>query len=497
LRPYSYANQLRSVLAIELAIVAFIFFAATMFWTTVCTDSLRSCMPENPALAPITFLLLSFFRPFVLTPHGFLTAIASQTFGPTLGAIMSAVGGVLSCVLVMLAGRYVGRRLVKPWLAANLPATWKFLRSQDYKIVFFLRLIPLPIPFAFDIFSLLFGVAGFRMKITLAATFIGSLPEAWLYARVTAPTATTLSNTVDVLLILTLTVLVPLLAFEFHSRKKGTSLWARTKAMYAEITAELQSRNEIVKRHQFDPTRTPVLLLYGFFSTRRALTVLEKLLTQRGHQVFSFNLGGLLGVLFTRSILDTANFIDYKLKRQFDRHGFDKIDIVAHSKGGFVALWWLLKMGGAKHCRRVITMGTPYAGSRLTYLALVTPLGLFWRDVWQMRPRSSFLRYLQACEVPESLRVYCMYSRKDSVAPGHRGIFRPEKGSGNVFLVPMNHVAHFEFLFRRDVADAISNILNDREPFPDRGGSTETDEAEGPKGVLGVIAPAPRPTEAS
>jgi uncharacterized membrane protein YdjX (TVP38/TMEM64 family)/pimeloyl-ACP methyl ester carboxylesterase len=493
MKPYSYANQLRSVFAIEIAIVTFVTFVSLMFWTSVCTDSLSSCIPRGNALGPTTFLLLSFFRPFVLTPHGFLTAIAGQTWGPWVGALMSASGGVLSCLLIMLAGRLLGRRLVKPWLASNLPATWRFMRSQDYKIVFFLRLVPLPIPFAFDIFSLLFGVAGFRLGVTLVATFIGSLPEAYLYARIASPASTLFSNAIDTLGVLTLTVLTPMLVFEWISRKKGSSLWARSRAMWGEIVAELRLKNEIVRRAKFDPDKTPVLLLYGFFSTRRALTVLEKHLVNRGHEVMSFNLGGLLGVLFTRSILDTASFIDYKIKRQVDRHGFRKVHIVAHSKGGFVALWWVLKLGGAKLCDKVVTMGTPFAGSRLTYLALVTPLGLFWRDVWQMRPRSSFLRYLQASEVPDNVKIYCMYSRKDGVAKGHRGIFRPEKGAGNVVLVPMNHVAHFDYLYRRDVADAISRILNNQEPFETGENSGQTEETSG--SVLEVLAPPSRDME--
>src|SRR5690606_28785673 len=164
-----------------------------------------------------------------------------------------------------------------------------------------------------------------------------------------------ISSTIITLMILAGCISLPLLAFEFISRKKGTSLWQMTRAMYREITYEVHTNNEIVKRTEFDPTKTPVLLLYGFFSSRRAVTVLERMLTARGHQVFSFNLGGLFGTFFTRDILETANFIDYKIKRQIERHGFKKIHIVAHSKGGMVALWWALKLGGVKYCDKIVT----------------------------------------------------------------------------------------------------------------------------------------------
>ena len=60
-------------------------------------------------------------------------------------------------------------------------------------------------------------------------------------------------------------------------------------------------------------------------------------------------------------------------------------------------------------------MGTPFAGTRYTYLALVTPLGFLWRDVWQMRPGSLFLKSIHDVEVPEDVDIYCLHSFKDKV----------------------------------------------------------------------------------
>jgi pimeloyl-ACP methyl ester carboxylesterase len=227
--------------------------------------------------------------------------------------------------------------------------------------------------------------------------------------------------------------------------------------------------------------------LYGFFSSRRALTVLEKLLVARGHQVLSFNLGGLLGTFFTKSVLDTAAFIDYKIKRQIDRHGFKKFHVVAHSKGGLVALWWILKLGGHIHCDKVITMGTPFAGTRWTYLALVTPLGFFWRDMWQMRPGSSFLRYLKAAEIPENVSIHCLHSTRDNIARGEKGLFKPRKFAERVESIPMNKVSHFEFLYRRDVADRLSAILGNGTPVTPRG---ETGPEIAPIGPIAPVDPA-------
>jgi pimeloyl-ACP methyl ester carboxylesterase len=317
------------------------------------------------------------------------------------------------------------------------------------------------VPFVpFDLASLAFGALDFRAKSVALATLLGALPEAYLFAKLVDPNETLLDSTLISLAVLGVCLVVPLVIFEYLGRKNGTGMWQTLRAMYREIHYEVQSNNDIVKRQTFDNTKTPVLLLYGFFSSRRAVTVLERMLTTRGHQVLSFNLGGLMGTFFTRDILETANFIDYKIKRQIERHGFKNIHVVAHSKGGMVALWWALKLGGAKYCDKVITMGTPFNGSILTYLALVTPLGFFWRDVGQMRPGSMFLKSLNDAEVPEGLKIFCLHSTKDRVANGRAGIFRPRRPSPNIVSVPMNHISHFEFLYRRDVGETISRLLS-------------------------------------
>jgi pimeloyl-ACP methyl ester carboxylesterase len=171
----------------------------------------------------------------------------------------------------------------------------------------------------------------------------------------------------------------------------------------------------------------------------------------------------MFGTFFTQGVSETASFVDYKLKRQMERHGFKKVHIVAHSKGSLVALWWLLKLGGSKYCDKLIAMAPPCSGSYFTYLALITPLGFFWRDVWQMRPGSSFLQQLKDSDVPENLRIYTMYSEKDHVARGSYGIFAPRSGGQNIVNIPFNDFSHFDFILRRDSIKEAIKILKDDE----------------------------------
>lgn len=448
-------RRLTTVIVIELSLVATVVFLAASFWQNICDYSLRGCLGTDELLYLPRFLLLSVIRPFVFTPVSLLPAIAAENFGTLGGALISASGALLSGLVIFFISRLIGQKILMPWLRRNLPRTNDLMQSQDYKIILLLRLFP----FAhFDLCSLAFGLFAFRVKYFIIFTFIGILPESFLVAHFAALHADFLTRTVLVLLVLTLFFMVLTLTWELLSRR--SSLINQIKATYRELLDELRESNELIRRTAFHPQKKPLLLLYGFFSSRNCLMATERILTSRGHDVVSFNLGGLFGVFFTENIIDSARLIDDKLQRMFERHNFNKIDIVAHSKGAFVALWWLLKMGGARFCDRIITIGAPFQGTRLVWIALMTPLGLVWHDLWQMRPGSQFLRNLHDSEIPPSLQVYCIHSLKDSVATGEAGIFRPRKG--NVIPVPMHHVSHMEFLNRRDVGDMISVILRDK-----------------------------------
>ena len=76
-----------------------------------------------------------------------------------------------------------------------------------------------------------------------------------------------------------------------------------------------------------------------------------------------------------------------------------------------------------------------------------------------MRPGSNFLKELHNSSCPENLTIYCCYSQKDKVATGKRGVFESPTVSHRVVSVPMHHIAHFEFLYRRDVGDYLARLL--------------------------------------
>lgn len=450
-------RQFQAVLIIELILISTIALIAYSYWHITCDGSLQGCVSTNRH-SPSTFFILALLRPIFFSPILVTALIGGANFGIAEGSLLAILGTACSSFIFYTPGRYLGNRLVLPWLRTNLPNTWKSISALDYRLIFLTRWLPI---FPFDIMSFLFGVAGFKAGKVFIFSLIGITAEILFFTSLAGlPGEVPVTIAFALLFIFAVTSSLPILILEYINRRKGTSTLARLKRIYYEVFYEVQVNNEIKKKNQFDPNKVPVILIYGFFSSRRTLSVMERLLSHRGYQVMTFNLGGVLGVFFTRGIRETAEFLDRKIKRQIKRHNFEKIYLISHSKGGLVALWWILRMGGSQYCQHVITMGTPFKGTRLTYLALFTPLGFFWKDVWQMRPKSRFLKELHESPPAENVTIYNLYSSKDAVAKNWRGTFEHET---RVVKIPMHSFAHFEFLYKRSVADTLVKILNKAE----------------------------------
>ena len=156
----------------------------------------------------------------------------------------------------------------------------------------------------------------------------------------------------------------------------------------------------------------PVLLIHGFLGTRGSMYILERRLNDDGVCVFSFN----LGVLNTRDIRSSAFLIQRKIESILSQARVDKIDIVGHSMGGLIGLYYVKKLGGHDKVRKLVMMGTPLGGTWSALLGVAT-VGLMSPSSWQILPRSSFLEELGRGPLPPSVRYYSIAAERDWVCP--------------------------------------------------------------------------------
>ncbi len=203
----------------------------------------------------------------------------------------------------------------------------------------------------------------------------------------------------------------------------------------------------------FTDCQRPVLLLYGFFSTRRTFEVLERRLRRDGYCVFSLNLGGLAKSFNTRGIDDLADYVRAKVERIYGRNpGMGPLTIIGHSKGGLIGAYYVKKLGGWRRTRALVTLGTPHHGTPAAYAAL--PLGIFAHSVWQMTPMSRLIRRLQHGAWPPGVRFTSLYSKRDRLAPFPSTLIE-------TFDLPyLRNVeveahGHREFLYKKRVYDVL------------------------------------------
>ncbi|HEY6005189.1 MAG TPA: alpha/beta fold hydrolase [Anaeromyxobacter sp.] len=195
------------------------------------------------------------------------------------------------------------------------------------------------------------------------------------------------------------------------------------------------------------PPGSPVLLLHGFFATRRSLHALERRLVRDGFRAFSVELGGLAGRFNTRRIDELARLVRDEVERIYARHpGMAPLTVIGHSKGGLIAAWWVKRLDGHRRVRTVVTLGTPHRGTPLAWAAM--PFAWLAPSVAQMRPGSGFMRRLHEGSWPARVQLLAMYSRRDRIVP-HRAAVIDERGAEarNVEV----DAAHGDFLLEKRI----------------------------------------------
>lgn len=190
----------------------------------------------------------------------------------------------------------------------------------------------------------------------------------------------------------------------------------------------------------------PVLLIHGYLATRGSVHLLERHLAERGHVVMTYRLGSVhLG-----DIRESAGFIARKIDSLVAQTGVDKVDVVAHSMGGLVALDYLKRLDRARRVRKLILLGTPTAGTWSALLGIATiPLG---RASLQLLPGSAFLRELAETPLPAGPEVVAIAGERDWLAPVHTTVLA---GARQVTLA----TGHSGLLVDEIVAETVSRIL--------------------------------------
>jgi pimeloyl-ACP methyl ester carboxylesterase len=223
--------------------------------------------------------------------------------------------------------------------------------------------------------------------------------------------------------------------------------------------------NRIRRGASFDgvsPDAPPILIIHGFLGTRGSMYMLERRLVADGFVVVSFN----LGTLNVRDIRRSAFLIHRKIERILAQTPSQKIDIIGHSMGGLIGLYYIKKLGGHARVRKLIMMGTPVRGT-WTALAGVVTLGLWSTSSWQLLPRSRFLDELAQGPIPPSVEVHTIAAVRDWVVP----LATTRLSGANAMTVPLGHsiLVVSEDVYRR----VVNTLRPPPDPFADEPVATD------------------------
>ena len=126
-------------------------------------------------------------------------------------------------------------------------------------------------------------------------------------------------------------------------------------------------------------------------ATRGSLHLLERRLSERGHLVLTYRIGPL--PLNLGGIREAAGVIARKVEMLIEQTPVRAVNVVGHSMGGLVGLYYVKHLGGRDRVRKLILLGSPVNGTWSAVLGLITaPLG---RASLQLLPGSGLLRELR------------------------------------------------------------------------------------------------------
>ncbi len=192
--------------------------------------------------------------------------------------------------------------------------------------------------------------------------------------------------------------------------------------------------------------RTPVVFVHGYTGSASNWTTAMSLFRAGGYsssELFAYEYNS-YGDNRTNA-QGLATFVDNVRART----GASQVDIVNHSMGGLVSLWYLKQLGGAAKTRHLASIaganhGTTYAGACLIYVTCQ-----------QMYPGSSFINTLSAGdETPGATKYATWYSPCDGIIIPYTSTAL--SGATNNLVACQTHIG---FLTDTSVLTAIRSFL--------------------------------------
>jgi pimeloyl-ACP methyl ester carboxylesterase len=197
-------------------------------------------------------------------------------------------------------------------------------------------------------------------------------------------------------------------------------------------------------------TRTPVVFVHGLYHNHTSWYLYLRWFRRWGWKhVKAVNLRGKF-----RSILDYAQMLAGEVERVVHETGSSQVDLVGHSMGGLVIRAYLARTQTEGRVRRVVTLGSPHAGSKMA----VFGVGAAARE---LVPGSPFLKSLNgaASQTAAPERLVAIYSILDNMVLPNESA---KLGGRGVTCLETRPVSHVGLLFCKRTCRLVERCLDER-----------------------------------
>jgi len=132
-------------------------------------------------------------------------------------------------------------------------------------------------------------------------------------------------------------------------------------------------------------TKYPIVLVHGValknWQVVKAFGRIGKTLQKEGYIVFSANTDGF------GSIENNAKQLKSEIQEILRQVGAEKVNIIAHSKGGLDSIYMINELGMANSVASLTTLSTPHKGSGVATMMYDLPIWIksflaFWINLW-------------------------------------------------------------------------------------------------------------------
>ena len=129
-------------------------------------------------------------------------------------------------------------------------------------------------------------------------------------------------------------------------------------------------RMQNCQKIQKEPTRYPIILAHGILMKQQlfqAFKHIQKSLTEAGYHVYIANTDGV------GTIENNAEQLKKQIEKILEKEGVEKINIIAHSKGGLESVYMIENLSMAEKVASLTTLCTPHRGSQLATRIIKLP----------------------------------------------------------------------------------------------------------------------------